>query len=90
MTPMVSAPRTVPRMVPVPPSSEVPPSTTAAMTCSSNPSAAFDEPEPRRAAMSSPANADVTPLRIKTEVRIRADGMPTRRAASVLAPTAVT
>ena len=39
------------------PCSEVPPSTTAAMTCSSKPTAALEEPEPRRAAISRPAMA---------------------------------
>ena len=48
-------------MLALPPISEVPPSTTAAITCNSNPTAAFDDPDPSRAAIRSPAMAQATP-----------------------------
>ena len=62
MTATVSAPSTVPIIVPRPPNRLVPPSTTAAMTSSSKPPPAFDEPLPSRAAMMIPASAAARPL----------------------------
>ena len=50
-------------MVPRPPNRLVPPSTTAAMTSSSNPWPALDEPLPSRAATMIPASAAVAPDR---------------------------
>ena len=67
-----------------------PPSTTAAITSSSNPTAALDDPEPRRAAMIRPAQAEAMPVSTNTEAATLRAGMPTRRAASALAPTAMT
>ena len=63
MAAIVSAPSRVPTMVPRPPISEVPPSTTAAMTSSSKPTAALEEPEPSRAAIMMPAIAEAMPVR---------------------------
>ena len=62
ITAMVSAPSTVPRIVPRPPNRLVPPSTTAAITSSSKPTAAFEEPLPSRAAMMMPATAAAMPV----------------------------
>ena len=62
ITAMVSAPSTVPMIVPRPPVSAVPPSTTAAITSSSKPTAALEEPEPSRPAMMMPAAAAAMPV----------------------------
>ncbi len=61
ITATVSAPSIVPVIVPRPPKRLVPPSTTAAMTSSSKPTA-FDKPLPSLAAMMMPAKAAERPL----------------------------
>ena len=56
-------PRPAPPSVKVePPISDVPPGTTAAITSISNPTAAFDDPNPSRAAMTMPATAAASPV----------------------------
>jgi len=73
---------------PRPPINDVPPSTTAAITCSSKPTAALEDPEPSRAAINRPASAEATPATMYTDEIVHLDGIPTRLAASALEPTA--
>jgi hypothetical protein len=62
ITAMVAAPSTVPIIVPRPPISAVPPSTTAAIASSSKATAALEEPLPSRAAITMPASAAARPV----------------------------
>ena len=87
--PMTSAPSSAPQTEPRPPNSDVPAMTGPAIASSSR----SDPPEDwltassRDASRMPPAAANVDP-RMKTVMRTRATGMPARRAASRLPPTA--
>ena len=81
---------TVPITVPRPPKRLVPPRTTAVITVSSNPVAELAEPEPSRAAISSPAIPAAKPVKTSVIMSTRRVLTPDRRTDSTLEPIPVT
>src|SRR5690606_1442079 len=90
ITPVISAPMTVPTIVPRPPNRFVPPSTTAAITVSSKPSAELAEPEPSRAAVRMPAAPAARPVSISVIILILRVFTPALRTDSSCAPIPLT
>eukprot|EP01022_Parablepharisma_sp_SALTPOND_P020740 TRINITY_DN385_c0_g1_i13.p1 TRINITY_DN385_c0_g1~~TRINITY_DN385_c0_g1_i13.p1 ORF type:complete len:868 (-),score=317.47 TRINITY_DN385_c0_g1_i13:3732-6335(-) len=88
ITPMMSAPTTVPQIVPTPPIRLVPPSTTAAIASSSQPLPQLPLAPYRRLADIAPASPENRPLMAYTNSSTRPTRMPVRRAACRLPPMA--
>src|SRR5262249_52308052 len=83
-----SPPNTVQKIVPRPPLTAVPPTTTAAIDCISNPFPALGSTTAKRTSLSSAARAASTPDDTNTPKTIRRGRMPTSRAASASLPVA--
>ena len=88
ITAMIREPISVPKMRPSPPARLVPPTTTAAITCSSYIMPALGRPPLNRAASTMPLNPDSPPHRAYTRISTPNTGTPDSRAASALPPTA--
>ncbi len=85
---ITSAPSRAPYTVPEPPRMDVPPMKQAAMASSSPMLPAEGEPAARRAVLTSPAKAHITPMMPKIHSFTACTLMPDRRVASMLLPTA--
>src|SRR4051812_27098394 len=89
-TPMKIAPHAVPPIVPRPPASDVPPTTTAAITSSSYCNPEFGTPAPSREANVNPATPARTPFNAYTIQITRCVLTPANHDASAFPPVAYT
>ena len=87
---MISIPTTAPITVPCPPDSGVPPMITAATTTSTKSEPSLGSMAPRKPTYITPDSPQIAPISISVCNRTQAVGMPDRRAASGLLPTACT
>ena len=87
---MIRAPTSVRQMEPTPPVIAVPPTMTAAIAGKRNSLASVGEPEPRRAAIMTPATAAIVPDNMKVAILTRLTLMPDAITARSWAPMART
>ena len=83
---MITAPRTPPAIVPIPPANDVPPMTAAAMTCSSTPIPSPWVAALSRAEVTAAAMAASMPMAMKVFMIVSRVLMPASTAASGLPP----
>ena len=83
---IVTAPRTPPAIVPIPPENDVPPMTAAAMTCSSTPVPRADVAAFSRADVTAAAIAASMPIAMNVFMIVQRVLIPARTAASGLPP----